>query len=205
MRGMRLVVKSVLHAAKSKMLKLISIGSLTGLLLSSSASAVTIEYVAQEIGGGSWRYSYYLSNVTFNQYQGFQIYFDFNLYSNIDPFPAAPNADWAPISINPDTFLNIDGNYDAIALVNAPSLADPFVISFSWGGIGQPTAQNFSLYSCEDDFCSTGITFGQTGSTVARSTGGPNPNPDPNPVPEPLTSLLLALGLLGMSIIRWRG
>jgi len=180
---------------------------LATLLVSTGAKALTIEYAAQEIGGGTWQYSYYLSGITFSQYQGFQIYFDYNLYSDIDAFPVAPNADWSPITINPDTGLSLNGVYDAIALVNNPSLANPFLISFDWSGTGAPTSQNFSLYSCDDDFCSTGFTFGQTGATVARNSGGPipDPNPNPNPVPEPFTSLLLALGLLGMAAVRRKG
>lgn len=184
-----------------KLFAFVSIGILATLLMVPGAKAITIEYAVQDQGGGAWKYSYYLSGNTFSQYQGFQIYFDYNLYSNLDPFPIAPNLDWSPIAFNPDTIFSVDGVYDAIALVNNPSLADPFVISFNWSGIGQPATQGFSLYTCEDNFCSTGITFGQSGTTAAQNTGG-GPNPNPAPIPEPFTLLLVALGLFGMFSVR---
>jgi len=190
----------------SKIVNLVSTGILASLLMVPGVKAITIEYAVQDQGGGAWQYSYYLSGTTFNQYQGFQIYFDYNIYSDIDAFPVAPNADWSPITINPDIGLSLNGVYDAIALAGNPSLADPFVVSFNWSGVGQPSAQDFSLYACDDDFCSTGITFGQTGTTVARSNGGgSNPDPNPIPVPEPFMPMLIALGLFGMFVVRRRG
>lgn len=176
--------------------KIILAGVLPMFFMASSAKAITIEYTAQNISGNTWSYSYFLSGNAFSQFQGFQIYFDYNFYSNLDPFPAAPNADWAPISVEPDSMLPANGIYDAIALVSNPSLLDPFVISFDWTGSGQPSSQSFSLYSCNDELCSNGFTYGQSGRTVARSTIGNNP------VPEPITTSLLALGLLGMAFVR---
>jgi hypothetical protein len=193
----------VLSKGLQKLVNLISVGILATLFMLPNAKAVTIEYTSQNLGGNTWSYSYYLSGNTFNQYQGFQVYFDYNLYSNLDAFPAAPNADWSPITIPPDSGIPLPGVYDAIALVSSPSLANPFVISFDWSGGGQPAAQDFALYTCDDEFCSTGLTFGQTGLTVARNNAPPTPNP--NPVPEPLTTLLIASGLLGMAFVRRRG
>lgn len=169
------------------------------LLLAPSTKASVIEYTTRNVNGGTWEYSYYLSGLNFMQFGGFQIYFDYNFYSDLDNFPVAPNTDWSPITFNPDPSLFINSLYDAIALVNNPSLTDPFVISFNWSGVDQPAAQGFSLYQCEDEFCSTGVTFGRTGTTVARNDGG---GPNPNPIPEPLTTLLIGLGLLGMAFVR---
>ena len=199
-------LQSVAFKVFNKIVILVSTGILATLLMVPGVKAITIEYAVQDQGGGAWQYSYYLSGMVFNQYQGFQIYFDYNLYSNLDGFPVAPNADWSPITLNPEPSMTSNGVYDAIALVNNPLLADPFVVSFNWSGVGQPSAQDFSLYACDDDFCSTGITFGQNGTTVARSNGGgPNPDPNPNPVPEPFMPMLIALGLFGMFVVRRRG
>ncbi len=184
-----------------KFIKAVSSGLLTILLMVPGAKAITIEYTALNQGSGAWQYSYYLSGNTFNQYQGFQIYFDFNLYSNLDVFPSAPNADWGLVTYNPSALFSINGVYDAIALVNNPSLTDPFVISFDWSGVGQPSAQDFALYACEDVLCSTGVTFGQAGTTVVKNSGGGS---NPNPIPEPFTLILIALGLLGIVFVRRR-
>lgn len=174
------------------------------MLHDTSAKAVTIEYTVQNLSGSTWEYSYFLSGNTFSQYQGFQIDFDYTTYSALDPFPVAPNADWNPVTFptNSSGLSPSNGTYDAIALASNPSLANPFVVLFDWSGSNDPSSQIFSLYTCDDDICSTGITFSDTGTTVALNGGGGSPNP--NPAPEPLTPLLIALGLFGMILVRQR-
>ena len=175
--------------------------TLVSLFMLPTAKAVIIEYSAQNLSGNFWEYSYFVSNNNFNQFEGFQVDFDYNFYSALASTPLAPNSDWSPITFNSDPALFANGVYDAIALVNSPSTADPFVVSFQWLGIGQPSSQTFSLYSCEDEFCSTGVTFGQSGITIIQNSGGGG-TPPPTSIPEPLPTLLIALGLIGLAFTR---
>ena len=101
----------------------------------------------------------------------------------MDPFPAAPNADWDVITWDPDLGIPDDGAYDALAWVNGASLADPFTVSFVWLGSGTPGAQPFELYTL--DWASGTVAITDFGSTA--------------PVPEPATLVLLGTGLLGFA------
>ncbi len=56
------------------------------------------------------------------------------------------NADWDPISLQPDLALGSNGFYDALALRNTPSLADPFKVQAVWLGTGTPGPQPFTIY-----------------------------------------------------------
>ena len=148
--------------------------------------ATTISYQATDLadttpGQDLWQYSYSVSGYTFNQNYGFTVLFDYSLYSNLEDPPPFVNSDWDPIVLQPDLVLPADGTYDALALVDNASLADPFTVSFVWLGSGPPGSQPFQVYDPNFET----IEEGRTTSGAAA-------------IPEPATLLLLGPGLIGL-------
>ena len=100
-------------------------------------------------GEDVWQYSYTPGEFTFAAGQGFTVVFDRTLFSQIQSPPPFVNADWDPISLQPDPALNSNGFYDALALRNVPSLADPFKVNVVWLGTGAPASQPFTIYDTD--------------------------------------------------------
>ena len=101
------------------------------LMLAPPGRAATVIFTVTDVadatpGQDLWEYSYQVTGVTFALGQGFTIFFDRALFSQLQSPPPFVNADWDPIAIQPDLALNSDGLYDAQALRNGPSLADRF-------------------------------------------------------------------------------
>jgi hypothetical protein len=138
----------------------------------------TTDLVDTTVGEDLWQYAYTVSDHTFTADTGLTIYFDYTLYDGIDPAPFSPNADWDVLTWDPDALIPDDGAYDAYALTDNASLADPFLVSFVWLGTGAPGVQFFDVYD------------GLTWKTLASGTTAP--------VPEPATMILLGTGLLGL-------
>ena len=166
---------------------------MTGLLILllfpvGKSHAIQISYEAVNLadttpGENLWQYSYTVGDYSFDMDYGFTIYFDHSAYSNLeDPVPYV-NDDWDPIVWQPDTSIPDDGAYDALALEDAASLADPFVVSFVWLGSEVPGSQFFEVYAPDFNII-------QSGETA--------------PVPEPATLLLVGSGLLGLAGFRKR-
>lgn len=130
-------------------------------------------------GQNLWQYSYLVSGFNFQANQGFSIFFDHQSYLGLQSPPPAVGPDWNILSVQPDLVLGQPGYYDALALQNNPSLANPFVIDFIWQGGDTPGAQPFTIYN--SDFST--LFAGQT-------------------VPEPTVSVLTGLGMVVLLLRR---
>ena len=166
-------------------LKLIPTVFLAVLCFCSTSFATKINYIATDLsdtttGEDLWQYEYTVSDNTFNTNEGFTIWFDYNLYGDLETNPVAPNGDWDILTWNPNQSLNDDGAYDALAFNDVATLSDSFTISFIWLGLGTPGSQQFEVYN-NDPFGT--IEIGTTASTV----------------PEPGTIILFGLGILGIA------
>ena len=111
-------------------------------------------------GQDLWEYRYTVSDLTLTTGQGFTIFFDFNRYALLQNPPPLVNADWDPLTVQPDVALHSNGFYDAQALRNNPSLADPFKVRFVWlGSAGTvPGAQPVTVYNADFSTQSQGQT-----------------------------------------------
>ena len=115
------------------------------------AISVTFRFAVVDVanttpGQDLWEYSYTPADFAFAAGQGFTIAFDRTLFTLLQSPPPFVNADWDPLTLQPDLALGSNGLYDALALRNAPSLADPFKIKVVWLGTGTPGAQPFTIY-----------------------------------------------------------
>ena len=102
-------------------------------------------------GQDLWECSYQLSGLTLTAGQGFTIFFDVNFYKLLQSPPPFVNADFDLLTVQPDLALNSNGFYDAQALRNNPSFADPFKLRFVWLGTGgaTPGAQPYTVYNAD--------------------------------------------------------
>ena len=102
-------------------------------------------------GQDLWEYSYEVSGLTLTTGQGFTIFFDVNLYTLLQNPPPFVNSDWDLLTAQPDLALHSNGFYDAQALRNNPSFADPFKLRFVWLGTGgtTPGSQPFTVYNAD--------------------------------------------------------
>lgn len=157
-----------------------------------SAKADEVEYQAAQISSDQWQYMYTLVGTPLSANQGLTVFFDPTLTSDLvdtsldatDPTSAAAQ-DWASFTIQPDSVLNTDGYYTALALVDEDnSTEEVLTVIFDYSGVGAPGPQLFSI----DQFDALGnLTSNlQTGETVPFAVA----------TPEPATGLLLTLGLV---------
>ena len=157
------------------------------------ADPIRIAYLATDLadtipGDDRWEYRYFVSGFTFSADQGFSINFDPAHYADLDDPPPAAAPGWDAITLQPDPGLSSAGLYDALALVDAPPIAFPFIVSFAWfGGPGEPGPQAFTVNTFDASGMLTVIAAGTTVPYAA-------------PVPEPATLALVALGAGAMAI-----
>ena len=158
--------------------------------------ASSIHYQATDLpdapgGGDLWQYEYFVSGRVFDVDEGFAVFFAPSLYSALATGPSSP-AGWDAIVQQPVPVLASNGYYDALALTANPSLAGPFLVSFTWLGTGTPGAQPFEVYRLDG---LVPVPF-ELGTTSAQDTA--------TPVPEPSTLLLVSTGAVAARSLRRR-
>ncbi len=109
-------------------------------------------------GQDLWEYSYQVTGLTLTAGQGFSIFFDLNLYTLLQNPPPFVNTDFDLLVAQPDLALHSNGFYDAQALVNNPSFADPFKLRFVWLGTRTPGSQPYTVYNADFSTQSQGQT-----------------------------------------------
>ena len=149
-------------------------------------SATVIQYEVTDLGDtvpseDRWEYRYFVSGFTFAANQGFTIWFDQNLFAQLEN-PLPPSPQWDVLVLQPDLALPDSGAFDALALVSGASLAQPFPVDFV-SLARTPGSQLFDI----NEFDSQGnlIRVIESGVTVPRQNGT---------VPEPGTLGLIAVG-----------
>jgi hypothetical protein len=163
--------------------------------LQPAAAVTTITFQTFDLpdtpAGDLRQYVYQVLGVPFSPDEGFTIFFDETLYSDLAN-PTGPPG-WDPQVVQPDLALPDAGFFDALALVNAPA-SGPFSVDFVWLGAGQPGSQPFDVFGVNP---LTGlVTLLESGVTV------PLQEPPPTEIPEPTTMLLLVTGVFGLAVVR---
>lgn len=134
------------------------------------------------IGEDLWQYRYSVSEHSFSQEHGLTIHFDIEQYAQLEAIQPDAYPDWDLMTFQPDpNAAPSAGLFDALALVDNASLADPFIVNFVWLGSGDPGAQLIEIYGLNFEVM-------ESGDTAA--------------VPLPSSMLLLLSGCLGF--LGWR-
>jgi hypothetical protein len=121
------------------------------------------------MGDPIYRFTYTLSGGTLNADEELEIRFDAALYGALSN--ASAGADFDVMLFQPNNPPGSAGIYSALALINNPSLATPFLVDAVYFGQGTPPVQEFVINAYD----ATGaVSELESGTTVAL-------------VPEPAT------------------
>lgn len=148
-----------------------------------SAFATAVSFTSMNLGGNSWQLDFEIKNRENFVFDEITIFFDRSLYGDLSIL-AAPQG-WDSLAVQPDESLSSDGFVDLLSLNTGISPGGNLLgisVRTNYFVAGAPTAQVFQIINP--------VTFDviYEGQTTA--------------VPEASTSILLVIGLLGISA--WR-
>ncbi len=147
--------------------------------LAASLSAGPIGSLQQSVsslGGNSYEYTYTISGWMLQLNQAVDIFFDPNLFGVLSSPVALPSTDWSVMVFQPNNPPQSPGEYDALALVNNPSLTGPFSVDVTYLGKGTPGSNPYQINQYDSNGTLTNNIFSS--------------------VPEPSSFLLGAMGLV---------
>ena len=140
-------------------------------------------HTAGVTAGERWKYIYHVDGA-FNQFEGFNLLYDANLYANLAFTSKTLSSDWLqgitdPL-LGPPT---ADGQVTNTAQKDIANASADFEVAFDWTGISNPGSQPYELFDAN---------FNVTPSRTT-STGASVPVPEPATLPLVLAGLLLIL------------
>jgi hypothetical protein len=151
--------------------------------LPAHADPIGVTYTVTNLGGGSFEYTYTLSGYGLLAGDDLAIYFPVATSANLTDLGSG-GADYTTFVFQPDPAIPADGEFDAVANVDNPSLQTVLDSTFLYSGTGTPGAQAFTLYDPNFNVISTG-------ETMAAA-------------PEPSSLFLLCSGLVATYTLRQR-
>jgi hypothetical protein len=148
-------------------------------LAAGNLGATTVRFQVINLGSNSFTYNYSVSGIAFQQNEELDIRFDPALYGILSTPVAGPGFRLTLLQPNnpPGTF----GDYDALAMINNPSITGPFGLNFTFLGTGQPGSQPFLINQ-----------FDQSGNFISTVEAGFTSSS----IPEPASLSLSVMGLL---------
>jgi hypothetical protein len=162
---------------------------LAGTFHSAEADTFSVTYSATQVSGNTWQYDYLLTG-SFVAGDDLAIYFPLASSSNLADMSTG-GSDWGTFAFQPDPGLPADGEFDAVANVDDPSLLTVLSVQFLYSGTGSPGSQSFTLYDPNFNVITNGTT------QLEQSGGVP-----PSPTPEPASLLLLGSALTAMAQLK---
>lgn len=145
-------------------------------------------------GEDRWQFRYTLQGFSFAANEGFSIIFERELFASLG-VPSGPDNSWSLLVFQPDLNLPEDGLFDALALMDHPSVSSPFSVEFVYLGAGAPSSQSFAVYRLT------------AGDGVIDYFGFGFTEPEVNAVPEPggRAAVVLAIALTAAAAMRRHG
>jgi hypothetical protein len=152
----------------------------------SSHGAVVMTASPTHVAGFVYRYDISLSEFVTGAGTGFTLYFPLaNVVALSNP---VASGDWDVLVFDPDSPPGANGAYDALALVNTPSLTG-FSVDATLTGGTPPLGLTFEIYQLSPFLIlETGTTLPAAGAEI----------------PEPATTTLTGLALLAAGLPLWR-